>query len=257
MTLLAPLKKIAGRIANRLLTNAEFSALHEIRHLKKLLDHMHIDCVFDVGANSGQYATMLRKRVGYNGLIISFEPNPELIDDLHRRSEHDALWIIKDIALSNTDEPQTFNIMIEDQFSSFKSPSTAEYSGLSHLNHIKEVSTVQCHQLDTIFDELKREHKFQRPFLKMDTQGNDLAVLAGAKKSLAEICGLQSELGFKRLYKDMPLFNEALDAYSCAGFELSALVPNNAGHFPVLLEMDCIMINKTRLMNGSSNVQRL
>ena len=247
----ALLKKIAGRVANRILTNAEFSALHEIRHLKKLFEYMNIDCVFDVGANSGQYATMLRKRVGYSGLIISFEPNPELIDDLHKRSAHDALWIIKDIALSNTDGPQTFNIMVEDQFSSFKSPSTTEYSGLSHINQVRQVSTVQCHQLDTIFNELKREHKFQRPFLKMDTQGNDLAVLAGATKSLAEILGLQSELGFKRLYEDMPLFNEALEAYSRAGFELSALVPNNAGHFPVLLEMDCIMINSS--VNSSAN----
>lgn len=248
MTLLAPLKKMAGRIANRLLTNAEFSALHEIRHLKKLLDHLNIDCVFDVGANSGQYATMLRTRVGYCGLIISFEPNPKLIGELRKKSQSDPLWIIKDIALSNTDGPQTFNIMVEDQFSSFKSPTTAEYSGLSHLNHVKEVSTVQCHQLDTIFNDLKREHKFQRPFLKMDTQGNDLAVLSGARKSLTEILGLQSELGFKRLYQDMPLFNEALDAYTRAGFELSALVPNNAGHFPTLLEMDCIMLNKAPRM---------
>lgn len=243
---LAPLKRIAGRIGNLILTNGEFSSLHEIRHLKRLFAYLDIDCVFDVGANSGQYATMLRKRVGFAGLIISFEPNPELIEDILRQSATDDLWVVKNVALSNTDGQQAFNIMMEDQFSSLRAPSTDEYSGLSHLNQVKKVCTVQCQQLDTLFDDLKRVHQFRRPFLKMDTQGNDLAVLAGARNSLMEICGLQSELSFKRLYKDTPLFNEALDEYCRSGFELSALVPNNAGHFPVLLEMDCIMINKAR-----------
>ncbi len=58
---------------------------------------------------------------------------------------------------------------------------------------------------------------------------------------LREFIGLQSELSIKRLYADTPDFVEALAYYRSQGFELSAFVPNNLGHFPVLLETDCIM----------------
>ena len=62
----------------------------------------------------------------------------------------------------------------------------------------------------------------------MGTQGNDLLVFNGAKGILQEIRGLQSELSFKRLYKNSPTCHEVLIEYTNAGFELSALVPNNA-----------------------------
>jgi FkbM family methyltransferase len=238
------LKQTAAKIANIILSNNEFSGLHEIRHLKKTFNLLEIDCVLDVGANSGQYATMLRKRVGFLGLIISFEPNPALYPELLRKSKSDKNWHVFNWALSNTEGSLPFNIMAESQFSSFKEPNSEEYAGLSYLNKVQEVVSVQCYRLETLFNELKKNYGFIKPFLKMDTQGNDLLVFNGAKSVLQEIRGLQSELSFKRLYKDSPTYHEVLIEYTNAGFELSALVPNNAGHFPLLLEMDCIMINK-------------
>ena len=56
--------------------------------------------------------------------------------------------------------------------------------------------------------------------------------------------GLQSELAIKRIYERSLDFREALTFYQSLGFELSALIPNNAGHFPVLIEIDCIMGRK-------------
>ena len=50
----------------------------EWEHRRRLFEHFAIDCVFDIGANAGQYATMLRTRVGYRGHIVSYEPIPEL-----------------------------------------------------------------------------------------------------------------------------------------------------------------------------------
>lgn len=54
--------------------------------------------------------------------------------------------------------------------------------------------------------------------------------------------GLQSELAVANLYDSSVDFREALTVYQELGFTLTALVPNNAGHFPRLLEVDCIMI---------------
>ena len=44
----------------------------ELRRLK-LLQHHHVDLVFDIGANKGQYAKGIID-AGYKGKIISFEP---------------------------------------------------------------------------------------------------------------------------------------------------------------------------------------
>ena len=63
----------------------------------------------------------------------------------------------------------------------------------------------------------------------------------GAGERLRDFVGLQSELAIKKLYTDAPGYEETLEFYRSRGFELSALVPNNLGHFPRLLVIDCIM----------------
>ena len=60
----------------RIVNPSRIALLFEEQHLKRFFAHFDIDCVFDVGANVGQYATALRDRVGFRGQIISFEPNP-------------------------------------------------------------------------------------------------------------------------------------------------------------------------------------
>ena len=79
----------------------------------------------------------------------------------------------------------------------------------------------------------------------MDTQGHDLAVAAGAGEELKAFVGLQSELAMVQLYAGSPSYREALDFYASYGFTLSAFVPNNFGHFPRLMEMDCIMFRES------------
>ena len=78
----------------------------------------------------------------------------------------------------------------------------------------------------------------------MDSQGNDLDIAVGAGAKLDEFVGLQSELAIKRIYANAPSYDDALKFYQEKGFILSAFVPNNAGHFPYLIETDCIMFRK-------------
>jgi hypothetical protein len=52
---------------------------------------------------------------------------------------------------------------------------------------------------------------------------------------------LQSELSYHPIYDGASGFAEALQVYEAGGFRLSALVPNTAGHFPDLHEVDCIL----------------
>ena len=91
------------------------------RHLRRLLRYLDVDCVFDVGANSGQFADMLRSTVGYAGLIISFEPNPEQFSVLRARASRDPLWQALPQALGREAGEAVFNVYASSELSSLRS----------------------------------------------------------------------------------------------------------------------------------------
>ncbi len=116
---------------------------------------------------------------------------------------------------------------------------------------VREIE-VECSTVAAQIAEWGPRLGFQRPFLKMDTQGNDLAVIEGAGTALAGFAGLQSELAILRLYDGSADFVTTLTACQDKGFVVSAFVPNNEGSFPVLVEIDCIMVNKALLPGDGS-----
>jgi hypothetical protein len=63
-------------MGTRIMLPGQVGLVYEEEHLKRFFDHFRIDCVFDVGANAGQYAEMLRTRTGYSIAGRSFHSNP-------------------------------------------------------------------------------------------------------------------------------------------------------------------------------------
>lgn len=223
-----------------------FGVRYEHIVLKRFLDGFNVDCVFDVGANVGQYATMLRQRVGYKGAIVSFEPNPNAAQSLRISASNDPNWHVEEMALDNKEGTATFNVMQQDQFSSLLLPDHTDTALFADMNAVAEQVEVRTSTLAKEFERYRARLGFRRPFLKMDTQGHDLQVARGAGEALNEFVGLQSELGIKPLYKGAPSYYETLQFYESRGFALTALVPNNEGHFPDLFETDCIMYNPSK-----------
>lgn len=213
----------------------------EWEHLRHFFQHFAVDCVFDVGANIGQYAQMLRSRVGYTGHIVSYEPVAELAKRLRAAAAADPAWDIEERALDATAGLATFNVFASDQFSSLHGATEVARQQFSAHFELERQIEVQTVTLANEFAKYQARLGFKRPFLKMDTQGHDLRVALGAAEHLKDFVGLQSELAIQGLYQGAPGYEEALEFYRHRGFELSALVPNNLGHFPRLLEMDCIM----------------
>lgn len=218
--------------------------LFEQKTLAQLFSLLNVDCVFDIGANAGQYATMLRKQVGYRGFIISCEPVPHLAELVNTIAARDDRWYVEDVAIASTDGTAVFNIMKQDQFSSLGTPLHAEAFGLEGCNAISDQVTVRTETLCSLYDRFRRRLGFHNPFLKLDTQGLDVAIVRAADDCIRQFVGLQSELAVKRLYSESIDFRDAIALYVAQGFELTALVPNNEGHFPRLLEIDCIMTRR-------------
>jgi FkbM family methyltransferase len=216
------------------------ASLLEPAHLQRFLSHFEVDCVFDVGANEGQYARQLRA-IGYGGLILSFEPHPEVYERLAIAAKDDLLWHTFHLALDAQVRQLDFHLMASSQFSSLHAPSTAGTDQLADLNRVVQKVSLTTATLNDLLPKLRETHGFKRPYLKLDTQGHDKEVVRGGLDVMGGFVGLQSELAITKLYENSPDFAESLQFYRSLGFSLSAFVPNNQGHFPDLLEIDCIM----------------
>ena len=232
-------------LALRLAIAGRIHQYPEIQALKRFLSAFAVDCLFDVGANRGQYAMMVRKDAGYKGLILSFEPNPDVFAQLHKAAASDRQWHVFNMALSDFDGTASFNIMAADQFSSLKKPSGQQDAIFADRNKVTKTVEMQCRRLDTLLPELVAQHGFARPFLKMDTQGHDLSVCEGAGAVLTDMLGVQTELGVRPIYEGGTGYRAMIDWLDARGFVPSAFFANNKGHFPRLVEMDGIFVNRT------------
>jgi FkbM family methyltransferase len=198
----------------------------ERQFLRRMLKRLRVDCVIDVGANEGQYASELRL-IGYRGTILSFEPSPRSFERLSKTSEKDADWHVFDFALGSKADEALFNRMRESVFDSLRQPTSEETRRHFEDNQVVDQVTVHVERLDTLFPGLKRRFGFTRPFLKTDAQGFDLEVFRGAQSIQAELAGLQCELALKRLYEGAPLMTDVLPEYERAGFVLAGLFAVN------------------------------
>jgi FkbM family methyltransferase len=234
---------VRNRILNfRVVDRRRAYELWETNTLSRIFDHYKVDCVFDVGANLGQYARMLRTKAGFDGLIVSFEPQPVVAKKLRHFSRNDPKWIVEEVALSTENGLSKFNVMYGSEFSSLSKPIEKQSAFFYGANAPKQEIDVKTETLDNVLKRLQTAHGFMTPFLKLDTQGYDHAIIKAGQGVLASFVGLQSELAVTKLYEDSIDYKEALQDYEKFGFSLCTLVPNNAGHFPRLMEIDCIMI---------------
>ncbi|HEY8172681.1 MAG TPA: FkbM family methyltransferase [Dehalococcoidia bacterium] len=211
--------------------------------LGQLLTSQQIDTVLDVGANRGQYRDFLRDQVGYTGRIVSFEP----VDHLHRaltaRAHHDPQWHIQPIALGARNEARQINVMRSDDWSSFLEPRVEAGDRFEPLNRVASTQAVEVRRLDDVFPDLERTLGIRRAYLKLDTQGSDLAVMEGAATVLPRFVALQTEAAVIPYYAGMPTYREVIDHAQQAGFAINAMFPVSNDARLRLIEFDCLMVN--------------
>jgi FkbM family methyltransferase len=211
-----------------------FNRYQELLHLNGLLDDLGVNCVIDAGANTGQFARELRAS-GFGGLIVSFEPVRRCFEALVAECGDDPKWRGHQLALGDEDTRMTINVTPSmTVMSSFLAPRGAALE--------VEEEEVQVRRLDGLLDEVTADlAESPRVFLKMDTQGFDLKVFAGASGCLDPILGLQSELSVVPVYEGMTDYLEALAIYRGAGFGLFNLSVVTRGDDDEILELNCFM----------------
>ncbi len=211
----------------------------EAAKMQRLLAYHNIDLVFDVGANIGQYAKLLRE-LGYSGRIVSFEPLSSAYSQLKAVSEKDPLWeIAPQTAIGNQEGEIVINIA-GNSYSSSALPMLDAHLESAPESAYSGSETVKLSRLDTIAkDYIKSETK--SIFLKIDVQGLEKQVLEGATAILPLVKGIKLELSLVPLYEGQVLFKEMIDIVEKLGYELYGIEPGfTAEKTGRMLQMDGI-----------------
>jgi len=187
----------------------------------QLIRHHRVDLVLDVGGSDGRYGAELR-RFGYEGRIVSFEPLPAALDVLRARAAADGRWQALPYALGRDSRKVTLHVAANQGASSSILPMLDRHlAGAPDAAYVA-TQVVQQRALDELWPELPDA---DRPFLKVDVQGYEREVLAGATSALSRCVGLELELSLVPLYEDAMLYREALDLAEEVGFALMRLEP--------------------------------
>jgi FkbM family methyltransferase len=193
------------------------------RQIVSQLESHRVNIVLDVGANSGQYTTGLR-RAGYKGRVVSFEPLSEPFSILKSKVSTDPLWDCQRCALGDTDGTISVNIAGNAGESSSVLPMLKRHQDAYPPANYVGTEDSRIHRLDSVAPQILRPTDVT--FLKIDVQGFEKQVLAGGKSTVRDHCvGMQLELSFLPLYEGGMLIPEALDLVYSLGFTLTGLVP--------------------------------
>jgi FkbM family methyltransferase len=190
--------------------------------LDRLLRHCGIDLVLDVGANRGQYAAELRAH-GYGGRIVSFEPLSVAHESLKLAARGIPGWTVAPrMAIGDSDGEIDIHVAGNSLSSSILDMLPAHERAAPGSAYVAS-EAVPLKRLDGVAGEFLAGSR--RVLLKIDTQGYEDRVLAGAAGLLDRVAAIQTELSLVPLYAGQRLFDEMRARIEALGFVLFAIFP--------------------------------
>lgn len=139
------------------------------------------DTALDIGAHKGGYAYWMLKQVGKDGKVYAFEPQLSLFEHLQKlkKSLRWSNCTVEHLALSNQIGSVELRIPIGKDKKS--SPGASIVKTIFEENQIR-METVATSTLDAYC----AENSIVPQLLKIDVEGNELAVLQGGEKTLGQ-----------------------------------------------------------------------
>ncbi len=182
----------------------------------------NINIVFDVGANTGQFASELRL-YGYTGKIISFEPLQQAYKILEKKAGHDDNWFIHPrCAVGEKIDGVEINVA-GNSVSSSLLPMLKSHKDVVPESQYTHTEKVQLITLDSILGQYISDS--DNVFIKIDTQGYEWAVLNGAPQALKLCKGVLLELSLVPLYEGQKLWLDCIDRLNKVGIKLYCIQP--------------------------------
>jgi FkbM family methyltransferase len=193
----------------------------EFFRIQHLIQEQRISHVVDVGANIGQFALHLMHS-GYQGRITSFEPQNSAYAQLVAAAKSHPNWVVPErCALGAATSELLLNVSSNSVSSSLML--------MEHLHLESEPNSMTVAQepvpVRRLDDVLQPHQDGERLLLKVDTQGFELQVLAGAEETLKRCAAIQIETSFVPLYAGQPLFAEMVGHLTKLGFTVIDALP--------------------------------
>ena len=212
----------------------------------RIVNHLNIDLVIDVGANTGQYANGLRS-CDYEGAILSLEPIPEAHKILDQKTKKDKNWFAYEpIAVGSSSGEFSFNISGNSVSSSLLKIKKKHVNAAPNSDTVNVIN-VKTSSLDDIYlDFLKSNPGYSNLYIKIDVQGAEWDVLKGSKLILSKARAIQLELSLAPLYEDQKLWEEINSFMLDQGYYLWSLrhgfCDSDSGQ---TLQFDGVYVNKS------------
>jgi FkbM family methyltransferase len=133
------------------------------------------DTVIDVGANVGYFTALAAKRVGPTGSVHAIEPSPYAFDKLQKMVSENSRRQVRCYPLGLSDQASTINLYVAPQSRGNHTPTMVPHA-------LGQPVPVQVRPLG----ELLKDWAVQRvALLKVDVEGHEPRVIAGARDALA------------------------------------------------------------------------
>lgn len=206
----------------------------------RLLRHLGIEVILDVGANVGQFGAEVRDH-GYSGRILSFEPLAAPFQALARTASRDASWQVFQFAIGLVDGPARMHVAANQGASSSLLESTQLNDRAAPEARYVGSEDVQVRRLDGLAKELLVG--FAPTLLKVDVQGAERQVLDGATETMSTLSAVQLELSLYPLYVGAPSYDDLIHVMEHHGFDLAGIEPGLADRTNGrLLQVDALFV---------------
>jgi FkbM family methyltransferase len=192
------------------------------RNYFKLLKNHNINLIFDVGANTGQFASNVFK-MGFKGKIVSFEPIKNVFKVLENNKKGNHNWLVENFAIGDKNATTNINVSKNNESSSI-----LHVKKLHVLNapdsEVLSTEKIEIYKLDSIYNKYVSDNS--NILLKIDSQGYEDLILDGAKEFLNNVVGIQIEMSLVELYYGQMLFDKLYSKMSDLGYVLMHISPS-------------------------------
>ena len=208
----------------------------------KSLELNEIDLIFDIGANSGQFAMEILEG-GFKGDVISFEPQSNMHRVCVKNSQKYSNWQVhSQCAIGDQIGTIELNISANSVSSSILMVNETHVNSAPQSKYIS-TELVNLITIDSVFYDFYKNGS--NCALKIDTQGFEWSVLMGAINSLPYVSCIIIEMSLFPLYDGQKIWDEIFDYLKSQGFYMWAIQPGlierSTGK---TLQMDCILVRE-------------
>jgi FkbM family methyltransferase len=172
--------------------------------------------IVDVGASGGIHPRWEEFTSSYKGIL--FEPDLRAYNKM--KDEDNINLTVLNSALLDRKGEVDFHLYKKQNVSSVYPVNPKHINKYPKSNRFRFQKTIKI-KTDTLSNQLNENNISEIDFIKVDTQGSEMAIIQGANDYLDNVIGLEVEAEFQLMYKGQPLFDEVNESIKQKGFNLA------------------------------------